>query len=212
MNPDIDISVVEDTATPAVEALAKAMMLARVQDAVGTALVGLFQDHLNALGPNARGWPSTNFYAGAAAGTDWSPKDDGVLIACDNEKRPGALRQRYFGGTIRMKDKMLAIPARAEFYAHSPTEFTNLRLAIFHGGSMALVVGTGGAGRVNFQTGREQNVKGAGARSAAMVAFWLKEEVHQDADKSVLPDHSKIIDAALGAVIELAVDAGAKKA
>jgi hypothetical protein len=93
-----------------------------------------------------------------------------------------------------MKDKMLTIPARQEFYGHSATEFTNLRLAVFKSGTLALVVGKKGVGRVDFATGREKNVRGAGARAQSMVAYWLKKEVTQNEDKSVIPEAQEYAD------------------
>lgn len=202
MTPDINMSIVENTATPAIqESLARASGRG-IKRAVGTACVRLLQEHLHSLGPNKRGWPSSGFYAGAARGSGWDVTDEGIEIYCDNEAHPGAMRQRYHGGTIRMKDKMLAIPARQEFAARSPTEFTNLRLAIFSTGTMALVVGKGGVGRVNFATGREQNVSGAGARSESMVAYWLKEEVEQEGDKDVIPTEEQFAQTAIEACAE----------
>lgn len=175
--------------------------LAFLQDAVGQACAKLTRDHLNSLGPNKRGWPSSGFYEGAARGVDWEPTATGVRVNADNEKVPGALRQRLHGGTIRMKDHLLSIPARPEFKGHSPTEFTNLRFVLFRTtGSMAYVVGEGGAGHVDFATGLERNVKGAGTRAAGVVAYWLRESVDQRPDPGVLPSDQEYVQAAVGAV------------
>ncbi len=203
-----EAKVVGDTATPNVEALKAKLTLVRIQRAVGTECVRLTQDHLNRLGPNKRGWPSTEFYKGAAAGTTWDRTEEGIVVAIDNEEHPRAMRQRYYGGKIRMKDKLLAIPARQEFAASSPTEFTNLRFVQFHSGAKALVVGTGGVGRINSKTGNERAVKGAGARAAAVVAFWLKEEVDQKGDKSVVPSGEQYIQTAKDAVVALVAGKG----
>jgi hypothetical protein len=110
-----------------------------------------------------------------------------------------------------MKDKHLTIPARPEFYGHSATEFTNLRLAVFKSGAMALVIGAGGAGRVNFQTGRERSVSGAGVRSTGMVAFWLRSSVNQDPDPNVIPSAQRLADVALNAVFNLVAEKGITK-
>lgn len=206
---DIEITTYNDQMTPALDALKRATMAARIKRIVGTAVTLEVQRHLNALPPNKRGWPSSGFYKDAARGTTWDETPDGVVIHVDVEGKPGAMRQRFHGGTIRMKDKLLAIPARAEFYGHSPTDFTNLRFAVFRSGAKALLVGGGGAGRVDFATGRERNVSGAGARAAGVVAYWLKESVEQEGDPSVLPSQERIAAVAVGAVMQEIENAGA---
>lgn len=198
-----EVRITKDTATPAIKRLRQALTPTSIKRVVGATCLRLLQGHLRAKGPNKRGWPSTGFYEASARNSNWDETPEGVSLTADHPEKPGSLRQRYHGGTIRMKDKMLAIPARAEFAARSPTEFTNLRLAVFRGGSVALVVGKGGVGRVDFSTGRERNVKGAGARSEAMVAFWLKEEVNQDADPTVIPTNEQFIAAAKAAILTL---------
>ena len=198
-----------DGATPVLQAFRRAVRPAEVRRAVGTACTRLTQGHLRGLGPNKRGWPSTGFYAGAAVGTAWNPTPTGVQIEIDNAARPGAMRQRYYGGTINMKDKLLTIPAAAAFYGQKATDFDNLRFAIL-GGHKALVVGKGGTGKVDFATGRSRAVKGAGVRAAAMVAYWLRESVDQDPDEGVLPTAEEYAEAAIDSVVSLAVKAGVK--
>lgn len=198
---DIQVSVFKDTALPAIRKLAhQTLSKGNIFRAVGTACVQLTKDHLNSLGPNKQGWPSTGFYAGAARGTSWEQKGDGVSILVDNENAPGAMRQRFHGGTITAKDHLLTIPARAEFYGKKATSFTNLRLAVFKSGSMALVVGSGGTDVVNFKTGKSKGVRGA---RESMVAYWLKDSVYQAPDPGVMPTPDQYAEAALNAVVEL---------
>ncbi len=208
---DISVSIENDTATPALKALDSVLSPrsnARLQQAVGRECVLLTQRHLGALGPNKNGWPSTGFYKGAARGTDFDVTETGVVIRVDNERAPGGMRQRYHGGTISMKDKLLAIPARAEFYGHSPTEFTNLRFFMFASGTKTFVIGKGGVGKVNFQTGRERSVSGAGAREQAMVAYWLKESVNQrDGDPDVMPSPQEYAETAKAAIVDVVEEA-----
>lgn len=204
--PEPKIDVMLDEATPAILQSLAVTSPRNIKRAVGTACVRAVQMHLRALGPNKQGWPTTGFYDGAARGTAWDESPEGIVLTIDNAARPGAMRQRYYGGSIDAKDKLLAIPARAEFYGHSPTEFTNLQFVPFPSGAMAFVIGKGGVGKVNFQTGREQNVKGAGVRSEAMVAFWLTDHVDQAADPDVLPSMEVLTETALNAVVELVTE------
>lgn len=208
--PEPKIDVVLDEATPAILQSLRVTSPLNIKRAVGGACVRAVQMHLRALGPNKQGWPSTNFYEGAARGTTWNETPEGIALEIDNAARPGAMRQRYYGGTINAKDKLLAIPARAEFYGHSPTEFTNLQFVPFASGAMAFVIGQGGVGKVNFKTGREQNVKGAGARAQAMVAFWLVDHVDQDANPDVLPSMEKLTEVAMDSVVKLVTEGSAK--
>ena len=193
---DISITIPSDTATPALRKLSAifskgtpALRIDLMQD-LGSTCVELSKRHVLENGTNKQGWPTTGFYkAVAQGGIDYEIVDDtSFVVMIDHPTKPGAMRQRYHGGDINAKDKLLTIPARAEFYGHSPTEFTNLRFVQFASGAMAFVIGKGGVGRVNFQTGTEHRVHGAGARQQAMVAYWLRDSVHQEPDASVVPD------------------------
>lgn len=196
-----DIAVVKNTAADAVQNLRGVLTPNTIKRAVGAACTDLTVKHLNAMPHNKHGWPPTNFYQGAARGTGWDLTDTGIIIYIDNEKAPGGMRQRYHGGPIYMKDKYLTIPAAAPFYGHRATEFTNLRFVRFGTTeTRALVVGRGGVGQVNFATGKERNVKGAGARAAGMVAYWLRSSVKQVGDRSVIPMDSEYRATALKAI------------
>jgi hypothetical protein len=208
MPNEFDIEVISDTATPALDSLQVKLSPNSIKRAVGRDCTLLVQDHLRSLGPNKRGWPSTGFYAGAAKGTSWDMVPEGIVIRVDNDNAPGAMRQRFHGGPIDAKDKLLTIPARAEFYGHRATEFDNLKFMMFRSGAKALVIREGGTGLVNFGTGRSRNVKGAGVRSAGMVAFWLVEHVDQDADPDVIPSEEALADTAIAAVIDLVESKG----
>jgi hypothetical protein len=195
MSAAVTVTVLKDNATPAMAELSKFATASSVRARMMTACIDLTKEHVAALGPNKQGWPTTNFYKTVAEeGTDGLLTSDGFVVRVDHPNKPGSMRQRFYGGTIRMKDKMLTIPARAEFYGRTATEFTNLRLAVFGSGTLALVVGKGGVGRVNFATGQEKSVRGAGKRAESMVAYWLKESVDQDPDAGVIPDEQTYAD------------------
>ena len=87
-----------------------------------------------------------------------------------------------------MKDKLLTIPARAEFYGSAAAQFANLKFGMFKNGTKFLYIAKGGAQRLSSRTGDlASNQKGIGARSAMMIAYWLKESVEQNAKPEVLP-------------------------
>ena len=194
--PDLtlQIDVTKDTASIALRRLVQLLVGQTLKRYVGGAVTLFTQSHLRSLAGNKNGWPSQQFYQKAAKGTRWEPTADGVRLLIDNEEAPGAMRHQYNGGqpgktTITSNGKLLAIPARAEFYGHSPREFDNLKFILFASGAKALVIGQGGTGYV---TG-SRNIKGGGARSQAMVAYWLKDKVEQDAKPEVLPTRDQYL-------------------
>jgi hypothetical protein len=229
---DVDIRLVEDTGTPAVEELVASVRPSRVQDAVGRECVLLMQEHFDRLPHNKQGWPPVGFYARCADGTDWEPAPDGIVVESDNADAPGSLRQRFHGGPIDMVEHLLTIPNMEQFYGHRATEFTDLRLAIL-GGVKALVVPKAGTRRVNTATGRETSVPGTGPRAhqylregymfsrlhgtrggsrpgyrattprETMVAYWLVEHVDQEGDEGVIPSDQEFVATAVDAVLDL---------
>lgn len=190
---DIEVSVSKDTASAAVAQLALSVVSQTLRRRVGGATMRMVQQHLSNLSPNKMGWPSQGFYKKAADGTSFQITPDGFVIHVDNEEAPGAMKHQYNGGqegrtTISMKDKLMTIPARQEFYGSAAGQFANLKFGMFKSGTKFLYVGTGGADRINCQTGKSSaNQKGIGARAAMTIAFWLKESVEQDAKPKVLP-------------------------
>ena len=202
----MECSIGKDDATPAIAELKGALTAERIKRAVATSTVKLTKDYLNKLPPNKRGWISSGFYKDAAKGTTFDFTDTGVLIQIENENALGAMRFRYHGGTITAKNVAnLAIPAREEFYGHSPTEFNNLRFVMFASGAKALVIGKGGTERVNsntWQSGRGTS-KGTGARTAMMIAYWLVPSVTQQGNKNVIPSNDAYVDTAKQSIIEL---------
>lgn len=209
MSYDLEIKIKRDDVTPALKTLRlKLKALGAIKRSVGAACTRLTQNHINALPKNKHGWPSTGFWQGAAKGTTWDSTSNGVLISIDNAAKPGAFRYQFKGGTIRMKDKLLTIPAGPQFYGEKATDFTGLRFANL-GGHKALIVGKDGAGKVNIDTGKytsKAKYRGIGkakARLGLIVAYWLKESVSKPANPAVIPDGQKYIDTAIQAVIDL---------
>lgn len=186
---DIEINVLEDTATPMLRNLTRLASYPEVREGMADACAALTRDHLDALPPN-RQFPerSTGFYRKAEVTTEQS--EGGFSVLVDHKDKPGAMRQRFYGGDIFAKDRLLTIPARAEFYGRRAGEFDNLRFVMFgKGGAKALVVGKGGVELVNWHaTGSgPRRLKGAGRRERGMVAYWLVDHVFQEGDVGVIP-------------------------
>ena len=204
---DITARIGEDTASPNLRRLmalfnkGSAGLRINILQDLAAVCVRLTQQHVLHNGTIKQNWPTTGFYkAVAAEGVDWELIDDGAFkVMIDHPTKSGAMKQRYYGGRIDAKDHLLTIPARAEFYGHAATEFTNLRFGIFKTtGTKFLYIGQGGVGKVDFETGREQmRVKGAGPRQAMMVAYWLKESVFQEGDPGVIPAEEDYISAVM---------------
>ena len=196
---DVTIEITHDGATPFLRDIRRIASDPEVMRGAMGACVDLTQNYIRSLPTNRRGWPSTGFYEKGAQGTHGEITGDGFQILIDNEDAPGAMRFRHYcyvngSGTITMKDKLLTIPARQEFYGKKATDFDNLRFVMFKSGAKALVIGKGGTGIVDFATGRSKTVRGAGARTAMMIAFWLVESVTQTADHDVIPNGQAYID------------------
>lgn len=207
MKPSFTVNILEDTTGPLLAGLSKIASHSETRLEMARRCVALTQGHVEGLGENKRGWPTTGFYKAVAKdGVASEQESYGFAITADHPIKPGAMRQRFHGGTINMKDKLLTIPARAEFYGHSPTEFTNLRFVLFASGAKALVIGKGGVGKVDFETGREKNVRGAGARAALMVAYWLKESVTQTGNANGMPKPQEYLDTCTNVLMKAVED------
>jgi len=124
------ISIVKDTATPAIRGLLRGLTLARLAARLGPPLEKLTKDHLAALGPNKRGWPTTNFYKKYAPNVRWIPRPDGVCItippAIIHGREAGLGLRVYGGGILPKRVSMLAIPISPVSYGHVPGDFDGL--------------------------------------------------------------------------------------
>lgn len=196
---DVSMTVVYDGATPLLRDLQRISEDPEVRAGALAACINLTRSYLLTMPPNSRGWPSLGFWKGAADGTTGELSKDGFHVLIDNEDAPGAMKFKYYchvygSGTIEMKDKLLTIPARQEFYGHRAGEFDNLRFVKFASGAKALVIGKGGTSIVDFGTGQGKAVRGAGARTAAMVAYWLVESVTQRQEQRPVPTNEDYLE------------------
>lgn len=148
---------------------------------------------INGQRPNQLGGRRTNFYNQAAQSThhDATPREITVTISKQG------FRQRYQGGRIRaVNARLLTIPATAEAHGRRASEFPDLQLVVL-GGRPALVRAR--QTRLRRVGGRNPGFRGASSASGLEVLFWLKREVNQKPDPTVLPTDAEILSAALAA-------------
>jgi hypothetical protein len=129
----------------------------------------------------------TGFYADAARGTQLPQiESDGVSVSINKE----GLAQRYFGGPIVAsgKSKWLTIPAIALAYGKRAGSFNNLRFVYFRQDLAALVE------RLSTLIKRDRKgIFRPVASTIGAVFYWLKREVTQSPDPSVLPTDDEIL-------------------
>ncbi len=181
--------------------------------AAGTGLKQTLVDHLSQLdkddvhhhSSSSLGAQQVHFY-GSAVGSVQNPQiegDDEVSVSINSV----GLAQRYYGGVIGAKNKKwLTIPAVADAYGKRAGSFNNLRFVLFRPDLAALVETMAkstktAANGVVKRTG-ETAVKGR-------VVYWLKKEVTQEGDPTVLPTDDEMsaraIEAGQEAVAQLKI-------
>lgn len=165
----------QNTAGPAAKAVSRAIMPAQLNPVIGRSVRNSVREHLFALNgsrPNQLGGRRTNFYTGAGRATQFQVLSDTHIEVSSNHV---GIAQRYYGGTIKpKKGKYLTIPARAEAHGKRAREFPDLE-----------VLRRGGVGEP-FALARKINGQG-GAKGGGEILFWLKKEVTQRPDPTVLP-------------------------
>lgn len=206
MSRELTIEVFKDSATRALTELQDFARKPTARRRAAKACAVTVREHIMALGPNKRGWPSTGFYK-AVAGDGVTVAESGgdFTIKIEHPDIPGAMAQRYYGGTIKAKDHLLTIPARQEFYGHRAREFDNLKFGMFgKGGAKFLYVDKGGTRQdANWNTNKPvkwKAKKGLGARAEMMIAYWLKDEVTQDPNPNVIPDDAQMAETVLASL------------
>ena len=174
---------ITDNVSPAMKKWQAPDLPTELRRPVGEALVGMFREHFRSLGPNKRGWPTTHFWARAAAATGFSLQPEGVSI----EVNQVGVRQRYQGGPIFPSREFLTIPACPEAYGHRARNFPGLRFA-----RVLTPRGTFPA-LVTSDTPAVTNDESA-------VMFWLARAVKQEPDPRVLPGGAEIRDTVLQSI------------
>lgn len=197
MSLAFEITLRSDTASPALERAAAFLTPARIQAIVGTSGADTVQRHLYKLNterPNRLGGTRTNFYTRAGDSTTWrQASEDTVLIAI---ALPG-IAQRYYGGTIKPTGgrKYLTIPARAEAHGRTAGSFKDL-VIVFGQGGKPIALARAGQTTIGFRRQKETGFRRAYSKGAAggEIMYWLKTEITQQPDPTVLPTEEEVID------------------
>jgi len=171
-----------------------------ITKAMGASVVELTRNHLFALNAERHRY-GRGYYAQAARSTTAETSPSEVKVGVTQT----GIRQRYFGGYIRPKEKQwIAVPARQEAIGRRPGEFNDLHFVLFRSDLAALVQNNqsllGGRGK------REGSITPAGGRRGdelgGAVFWWLKKEVYQQPDDTVLPKNALIVQTALDAATQ----------
>jgi hypothetical protein len=200
---NLNVSITEDTATPAIAALMDRVQPERLAQLLRPPLEELWNFKLKNLPPNKR-------FPGSSTGF-WERQADtvkayasGSMIRLTAGTGEGALVQRRYGGPITATNKALTIPAREEYYGRSATEFQNLKMIFFKSGAMALVE----ADAVTIDR-KKQKVKGAqvssfAARTGGLVAYWVigkgQSTRPQAPNPNVVPSEDEILEVAFAEI------------
>lgn len=203
MSIALQLSIVRDTASPALKQLEGKVTPRRIGAAIGPAVKNLITANYLTLGKNKQGFPSTGFWANATRATRLELQPDGPLVITDWQ----GVRQRYFGGTIRagqgtssatgQPTKYITIAAIGEAYGKTAGMISDLKFVRFGRGAdapAALV-------RVSENKSGE---KPSDKQVTMTVFYWLKREVTQPANPDVLPSEAELnaaIDKSLNALI-----------
>jgi len=198
MSDGITISIIRDEATPVLVAIQTDVQAGTLTHAMGDALVELTRDHLFALNAERHRY-GRNYYAQAARSTTATTTPEEVRLGVTQL----GIRQRYYGGYIRPKNKQwIAVPARQEAVAARPEEFNDLHFVLFRADLAALVQNhqTLLDGRYKRKGSITPNAGGTrGDELGGGVFWWLKKEVYQQPDETVLPPTALIVSTALDA-------------
>lgn len=194
MSKTIDIT---NSATPMLRRLQGAVASGALANAMGAGARNRIQGHLHRINgerPNRLGGRRTDFYSAAAKSTHMDAVPGEITVTVS---RVG-FRQRFEGGRIRpVNKKFLTIPATAEAYGRRASEFADLRFVIL-GGRPALVRAR--QTRISIGGRRKdgtRRIRGTSSTTGMEVLFWLRREVNQKPDPSVLPTDAEIGEAAV---------------
>jgi hypothetical protein len=181
---------IRDAATPALRKLREDLSGLGPKQAGAAAGVELLRTNFFRLGAmgNKQGFPSGHFYQDAAGATRGEADPDGIYFAVDKT----GVRQRWLGGTIQSKDRLLTFPANARSYGKRADEFSG-SLHVGFGLNPATdrmqlaLLDTTGAHPV-MSDGKKKEAKGT-------VMYWLARKATQIANPDVIPSPERILDA-----------------
>jgi hypothetical protein len=186
------ITIEKDTATPELQFLRANVTPHRMAAEVGPRATRLVQRNFltKEKTGNAKGWPTTHFYARAAEATNWQEGFGFVMISVNQI----GIRQRLEGGDIKpVNAGALTIPAVADAYGKRAGEFNNLRFGFALDpatGKMRPALVEAEASQVKIgkiKKDGSRTMKHTGNTTAKIAIFWLLGGVTQKPDPTVLP-------------------------
>ncbi len=174
----------------------------RLAKSAGQAIAVRIQQQFMQKEANHKRFPGgepTRFWEAAAQSVTFAaPTSGGEVLIKAGGNRIG-LRQRWKGGTISKPNGYLTIPARSEAYGHRAREFNFLKFEIVPGQGPCLVVKadvTKEIGRTRKDGTRKQVI----IQRTSLVFYWLRKNVTQKPDPSVMPTEDEIGQAAVRGV------------
>lgn len=196
MSVAVNISILENTAYPAVKRLQGVVTPKRINTAIRDPLVSLVKRNYEKQPPTKSGGPSTGFWQDASKSTRGEVQADGVLITTDKI----GVRQQLLGGRIkagintsRITGKLtanLAIPATPLAHGKTPSDFPNLKYMQFGRGQdapKALVALGEVSTQIAQKRGKLGGFKPVASNVGLIVMFWLVKEVTQAPHPGVIP-------------------------
>lgn len=177
----------KDNASTELQRLAVGITPAQINPVVGRSAVNTYKAHLTGLNssrPNQLGGARTNFYLGAARGTQFRLEGDDVIISINQV----GIRQRFYGGTIRPRagKKFLTLPVHPDAHGKRASEFPGLMLVFGQGGKPIALA------RPKFRP-RARGFVGPQISVAGEILFRLVRKVTQQADETVLPRNELVL-------------------
>lgn len=170
---------VRDRATPfLVKSTVALRKPAALNQIVGRACQQMTKQHFLDLNQQRHRSPNkvVGFYATVASSVSFTSSQTSAIIAASHV----AIAQRFYGGTIRpVKVNWLTIPARSETLDKSAREFNDL-VVLFRGGVPFALASASSEG--------------------SEIMFWLRKQVNQKPDPTVLPSVQKYADTAAEAI------------
>jgi hypothetical protein len=170
---------------------------------IGPRVTRLVQRNFRAIGPNKKGWPTTEFANRAADATAWGSGslslDEAVVIVYTTLL---GLRQRLEGGDIKpVNAESLAYPAAPEAYGKTPREFDNLEVGFAldpERGVMRPCLKETRATNIRIgkrKKGGGRTIKAVSETTGIVAIFWLAKGVHQDPDPRWMPTDQQFAEA-----------------
>lgn len=197
------IQVISNTASTALQRQLQALTSKELAARVGPVCQALTEQHLAALKPNKKGWPSTGFYKKFVPNVRWEAVENGVAITIlpvEVNGRSVSLAQRRYGGPILpVKGRFLAYPISPLSYGKLPGDFPGLFVlrtskCLYLAQSLHLT-------RQRIGPGAPRGVRSQNrTRNTLQLLFRLAPGVLQLPDPSVLPTNEKYLNAVANAI------------